>query len=69
MKISARNSIPAKVRTVVMGPVNAEVRLEIAPGLEIISVITKEAVENLGLIPGGRAYAIIKASSVMVGVD
>jgi len=69
MKVSARNSIPATVRAIEMGAVNAEVTLEVAPGLEVVSVITKEAVENLGLKPGRRAYAIIKASSVMVGVE
>lgn len=69
MKISARNSLAGTVRAVEIGAVNAEVKIEIAPGIHIVSMITKEAVADLGLKPGRRAYAIIKASSVMVGVD
>jgi len=69
MKISARNSLPGTVRKIEPGAVNAEVTLEIAPGIHIVSIITKDAVADLGLKVGQRAYAIIKASSVMVGVD
>ncbi|HTX24895.1 MAG TPA: molybdopterin-binding protein [Steroidobacteraceae bacterium] len=69
MKISARNSLPGTVRHIELGAVNAEVTLEIAPGIRVVSIVTKEAVENLGLKVGQHAYAIIKASSVMVGID
>ena len=48
---------------------NAEVTLELGPGLTIVSVITLDAVKNLSLKVGDRAYAVIKASSVMVAVD
>lgn len=69
MKLSARNTIPGIVRRIDKGAVNAEVTLEISPGLVIVSVITLDAVENLGLKVGGSAYAVIKASSVMIGVE
>jgi molybdopterin-binding protein len=69
MKLSARNSIPGTVRKIDMGAVNAEVTLEVAPGITIVSIITMDAVKSLGLKQGSKAYAVIKASSVMVGVD
>jgi molybdopterin-binding protein len=69
MKLSARNSLRGTIRKVEMGAVNAEVTIEVAPGITIVSIITLDAVSNLGLKEGGNAYAVIKASSVMVGVD
>jgi molybdopterin-binding protein len=69
MKLSARNALPGTIRSVELGAVNAEVTIEIAPGLTIVSVITLDAVKGLGLKVGDRAYAVIKASSVMVAVD
>lgn len=69
MKLSARNMLPGTIRMIARGAVNAEVTLELAPGLTIVSVITLDAVDSLKLKPGDRAYAVIKASSVMIGVD
>jgi molybdate transport system regulatory protein len=69
MKISARNRLLGTVRQVQPGAVNAEVTLEIAPGVRVVSIITNDAVKELGLAVGQRAYALIKASSVMIGVD
>jgi molybdopterin-binding protein len=69
VKLSARNTLPGTIRKIDMGAVNAEVTLEVAPGITIVSIITLDAVTNLGLKEGGNAYAVIKASSVMVGVD
>ena len=69
MKISARNVLKGKVTKLVEGAVNCEVTLEIAPGLEIVSIITKASVAALGLAEGKIASAVIKASSVMVAVD
>jgi len=69
MRLSARNTLPGVVRAVKPGAVNAEVMLELAPGLSIVSVITMEAVKSLNLKVGDKAYAVIKASSVMVAVD
>ncbi len=69
MKISARNTLPGVVTRLEPGAVNTEVTLEIAPGVTVVSIITKAAAQGLALKVGARAYAVIKASSVMVGVD
>lgn len=69
MKLSARNTLPGTIRRIEMGAVNAQVTIEVAPGIDIISIITVDAVENLSLAEGKRVYAVIKASSVMVGTD
>ncbi len=69
MKLSARNIIKGKVVEVKPGAVNTEVVLEIPGGAKIVSIITKESAENLGLAVGKTAYAVIKASSVMIAVD
>jgi molybdopterin-binding protein len=69
MKISARNCLAGKIREVRPGAVNAEVTLEIAPGIMMVAIITNDAVKELGLAVGRRAYGVIKASSVMIGVD
>ena len=69
MKISARNTLPGVIRQIEQGAVNAEIAIEVAPGITITSIITLDAVKSLNLKVGGRAYAVIKASSVMVGVD
>jgi molybdopterin-binding protein len=69
MKLSARNTLSGIVRQVQPGAVNAEVVIEIAPSLNIVSVITLDAVKSLKLKVGDRAYAVIKASSVMIAVD
>ena len=69
MKISARNIIKGKVVQVTRGAVNAEVIIELPGGTRLVSIITNSSVEHLGLAEGKDAYAIIKASNVMVGVD
>lgn len=69
MKVSARNVIKGTVKQVVTGAVNTEVTLEIAPGIEITSIITKASAEHLGLAEGKEAYAVIKSSDVMIAVD
>ncbi len=69
MNISARNAIPGKIARIERGAVNAEITLEIAGGTEITSVITLASVERLGLTLGQTAYAVIKASDVMIGTD
>jgi molybdopterin-binding protein len=69
MKISARNTLKGTVKKIVPGSVNTEVTLEIVPGIEIVSIITKSSAESLGLMEGKEAYAIIKSSEVMIGVD
>jgi molybdate transport system regulatory protein len=69
MKLSARNSLAGTVRKIDRGAVNAEVTLELSPDHTIVSIITLDAVDNLQLKVGDRAYAVIKASSVMIAVD
>lgn len=69
MKLSARNIIPGKVLEVVKGATTSHVRIEIAGGQVLTSSITNEAVDELGLKVGGTAYAVIKASDVLVAVD
>ena len=69
MKLSARNMLKGKVKTVKTGAVNDEIVIELPGGLEIVSIITKSSAESLGLAPGKEVYAIIKASNVMIGVD
>lgn len=69
MKLSARNTLKGKVVKVTRGAVNAEVTLELAPGVEVIAIITLASVATLGLEEGRDAYAVVKASSVMVAVD
>jgi molybdopterin-binding protein len=69
MKVSARNLIKGKIKQVEIGAVNAEVTIEIAPGVEITSIITKSSAENLGIKDGSNAYALIKASDVMIAIE
>ncbi len=69
MKLSARNVIKGTVKGIEIGAVNAEITIEVAPGLVMSSIITKKSAENLGLKVGGQAYAIVKASNVMIGID
>ncbi len=69
MKLSARNVLKGRVVAITPGAVNVEVVLEIAPGVQLVSIITKSSAESLGLAVGKEAYAVVKASSVMVAVD
>ena len=69
MKISARNELKGKVKRIVRGAVNSEVTLELPRGMEIVAIITNSSVDNLKLEEGDRAYAVIKASNVMISVD
>lgn len=69
MKISARNTLKGKVKQIEQGAVNAEVTIELPGGVEIVSIITKKSAASLGLAKGKDVYAVIKASSVMIGID
>ena len=68
-RISARNQLRGTVVSIEQGAVNGIVQIEVAPGLVISSSITNEAIRDLGLTVGGEAVAVIKSSSVMVGVQ
>lgn len=67
-RLSARNILTGTVKTIETGAVNAEVTLALPGGTEITAMVTKEAVAELGLKPGGSASAVIKASNVILGV-
>lgn len=69
MQLSARNVLRGTVIQVTPGAVNTEVVLELAGGTQIVAVITNTSALSLGLEPGKPAYAVIKASNVMVAVD
>lgn len=69
MKISARNRLKGKVVEITLGATTAHVRIDIGGGSIVTSSITNEAVTELGLTIGSDAYAVVKASDVMVAVD
>ena len=72
MKISARNTLVGKIVEIHEGPVSTvptKATIKTAAGEKIVSSITTTSAKNLGLKVGGKAYAVIKASSVMVAVD
>ncbi len=69
MKLSARNQLKGRVLSVTQGAVNSEVAIEVAPGVVITSIITRNSAESLALKEGSEVYAVVKASNVMVAVD
>ena len=69
MKISARNQLKGKVKSVKHGPVSTEVVITVANDVEITSVITETAAKELGLKTGSTVYAVIKATNVILAVD
>lgn len=69
MKLSARNVLAGTISKISRGAVNAEISLTLSGGTPLVAVITNGAVDNLALKEGMPAYAIIKASSVLVGSD
>ena len=66
MKVSARNLIPGSIKEITLGPVNAEIIIEVSPGVEIVSVITRHSVEAMELKVGSAVKAMVKASNVML---
>jgi molybdopterin-binding protein len=68
MKISARNQIKGVIVEVTKGATTSHVRIDIG-GSVVTASITNEAVDELRLAVGGEAYAVVKASDVMVAVD
>lgn len=69
MKISARNQLKRIVKSVTPGAVNTEVAIELPGGVEVVSIITKTSAEAMALAPGKQAYAVVKASDVMVAIE
>ena len=69
MNISARNCLEGKIVAIHEGPVSTEVTIETAAGERIVSSITTTSAKALNLKVGDKAYAVIKASNVMVAVE
>ncbi|MBZ8132876.1 molybdopterin-binding protein [Afifella sp. IM 167] len=67
MKLSARNQLKGRIVAIVKGATTTHVRIDTG-GAIVTSAITNEAVEELGLAEGQEAYAVIKASDVMIGI-
>jgi molybdopterin-binding protein len=67
MKLSARNVITGKLKSLVRGQTTAHVKIELARGIVITASITNEAVDELKLKVGDKVSAIVKASDVIVG--
>lgn len=69
MKISARNRLKGTIVEITKGATTAHVRIDIGNGVLVTASITNQAVDELELVVGGPAYAVVKASDVMVAVD
>lgn len=69
VRVSARNVLKGKIKSIKHGSVNSEVIVQLPGRLEITSIITKTSAENLSLREGKDVYAIIKATNVILGVD
>lgn len=69
MQFSARNVLEGTVKEIKEGAINVEVVIELKGGAEVTSIITKTSCESLKLAKGKKAYAIMKASSIIVAVD
>ena len=67
-KLSARNQLKGKIVEIKKGTTTSHVRIDIGNGMVITSAITNEAVADLNLKAGDEAWAVIKASDVMIGV-
>ena len=68
-KVSARNCLAGVVTNVIDGPINSELTLDLGGGLELTAIITGGSVQSLGLKPGERASALIKASHIILAVE
>jgi molybdate transport system regulatory protein len=68
-KVTTRNRIPGSVARREDGTVNTEISLDIGDGKSLIAVITKDSADQLNLIPGAKAWALFKASHVILAID
>jgi molybdopterin-binding protein len=68
MKLSARNRLKGKIVDIRKGATTSHVKIDVG-GQIVTAAITNDAVDDLALEPGQTAYAVIKASDVMIGVD
>jgi len=66
--LSARNQFKGKVKSVKLGNVMAEIVIDVGP-IELVSVITRESAERMGLVAGKEVTAVIKSTEVLVATD
>jgi len=69
MKLSARNKLKGKIVAVEEGLITAKVKLDLGNGNVVTSIISREAIEELQLKVNDVAYAVIKATEIMIGKD
>jgi molybdopterin-binding protein len=69
MKLSARNQIKGTIVEIKKGAINGMVILDIGGGNQMSSTISLASIEELGLAVGKEAYAVVKATAVMIGTD
>lgn len=69
MRLSARNILMGKVVALTRGATTTHVKVEIVEGVVVTAAITNEAADDLGLMVGADAAAIIKASDVIIGIE
>ncbi|MDY1591716.1 MAG: TOBE domain-containing protein [Methanofastidiosum sp.] len=69
MKISARNSMEGVIKEIKKGEVAATVKVEVTKPSTITSMITRDAIESLGLKEGQKVKVVIKSTEVMIGID
>jgi molybdopterin-binding protein len=69
MKISARNVLKGKITQIKHGAVNSEIIMEVPGTVNVVSIITKESAEGMGLAKGKEVYSVVKASNVMIATD
>jgi molybdate transport system regulatory protein len=69
MKTSARNQLSGRVSGVTVGAINDEVEITLTAGQRVVAVVTHESASSLGLAVGAEAFALIKASSVLLATD
>jgi len=69
MQLSARNQLRGTVKRVEEGAVNTEVTVDLSNGIEVVSIITKQSAEQLGITVGKVVYAVVKASDVMIATE
>ncbi len=69
MRLSARNQLKGVIKSIEDGLITSKVIIDLGGGNEIVSIISKQAIKELELKPGKDAYAIVKSTEVLVGVD
>ncbi|QLE54842.1 molybdopterin-binding protein [Nostoc sp. TCL26-01] len=69
LKVSSRNILKGIVKKVIVGAVNSEVTLEIVHKVELTSIITRMSAEELELVEGAEAYAVIKSNDIVIGCE